>query len=44
MLDKSMERRNNFSKAKREKVQVYIGMQEFQSAKELAKENYYNYM
>lgn len=37
-------RRNNFSKAKREKVQVYIGMQEFQSAKELAKENYYNYM
>lgn len=44
MLDKSMERRNNFSKAKREKVQVYIGMQEFQSAKDLAKENYYNYM
>lgn len=44
MIDKSMELRNNFSKAKREKVQVYLGMQEFQAAKELAKENYFNYM
>ncbi|MDO4204860.1 MAG: toll/interleukin-1 receptor domain-containing protein [Selenomonadaceae bacterium] len=44
MLDKSMEKRANFSKAKREKVQVYISMQEFQAAKELARENYLNYM
>jgi tetratricopeptide (TPR) repeat protein len=44
MLEKSMDERSNFSKAKREKVQVYIGMQEFQLAKELAKENYLNYM
>lgn len=43
MLDKSMEERSNFSKAKREMVQVYIGMQEFQTAKDLAKENYLNY-
>ena len=44
MLDECMEERSNFSKAKREKVQVYIAMQEFQSAKDLAKENYNNYM
>lgn len=44
MLDKSMDERKNFSKAKREKVQVFIAMQEFQSARELAKENYQNYM
>lgn len=43
MLNKSMEKRPNFSKAKREIVQVYIGMQEFQKATELARENYLNY-
>ena len=42
-INSSMKKRNNFSKAKREKVQIYIGMQEFQAAKELAKENYLNY-
>ena len=43
MLNKSMEIRPNFSKAKREMVQVYIGMQDFMVAKDLAKENYLNY-
>lgn len=43
LINSSMEKRKNFSKAKREKVQIYIGMQEFQTAKELAKENYLNY-
>lgn len=43
MINKSMKNRPNFSKAKREKVQIYLGMQEFQTAKELAKENYENY-
>lgn len=39
----SLKKRSNFSKAKREKVQIYLSMQEFQAAKELAKENYMNY-
>lgn len=39
-INSSMKLRRNFSKAKREKVQIYLGMQEYQSAKELAKENY----
>lgn len=43
MLNKSMEMRPNFSKAKREMVQVYIGMQDFMLANDLAKENYLNY-
>lgn len=43
MINNSMKKRSNFSKAKREKVQIYISMQEFQAAKELAKENYLNY-
>lgn len=43
MINSSMNKRSNFSKAKREKVQIYIGMQEFQSARELAEENYKNY-
>ena len=43
MLNKSMEIRPNFSKAKREMVQVYIGMQDFMMANDLAKENYLNY-
>lgn len=42
-INKSLEQKINFSKAKREKVQILIGMQEFQTAKELAKENYSNY-
>ena len=42
-LDSSLEKRNNFSKAKREKVQVLISMQDFPSALELAKLNYENY-
>lgn len=43
MINKSMDMKPNFSKAKREKVQIYIGMQEYQKARELAKENYQNY-
>lgn len=43
LINSSMQKRKNFSKAKREKVQIYIGMQEFQTAKELARENYLNY-
>ena len=49
-FDKALERinsslmlRENFSKAKREKVQIYIGMQDYESALELAKLNYENY-
>lgn len=42
-INRSMQERPNFSKAKREKVQIYISMQEFQSAKDLARENYLNY-
>lgn len=42
-INRSMEKRKNFSKAKREKVQIYLGMQDFQEARELAKENYENY-
>ena len=42
-LDKAIEERQNFSKAKREKVQCYIGMREFDRALQLAQENYENY-
>lgn len=42
-LDSSLNKRNNFSKAKREKVQVLLAMQDFSSAMELAKLNYENY-
>lgn len=42
-LNESMIKRPNFSKAKREIVQVYISMQEYSVATELAKENYLNY-
>lgn len=38
----SLEKRENFSKAKREKVQAYIGMQDYDSALELARINYIN--
>ena len=42
-LNKSLGERRNFSKAKREKVQVLILMQDYTSALELAKNNYENY-
>lgn len=42
-INKSLELRENFSKAKREKVQIYIGMQDYESALELARLNYENY-
>ena len=42
-IDRCLERQPNFSKAKREKVQIYIGLQEFQEAKNLAEENYKTY-
>lgn len=42
-LDSSLSKRNNFSKAKREKVQVLLAMQDFPAALELAKLNYNNY-
>lgn len=42
-INKSLEQKANFSKAKREKVQILIGMQEYQAARDLAKENYSNY-
>ena len=42
-INKSLELRPKFSKAKREKVQIYIGMQDYESAIELARENYQNY-
>lgn len=38
----SLGQRKNFTKAKRELVQVYINLQEYTKAKELAKENYSN--
>lgn len=42
-INKSLEDRPNFSKAKREKVQIYIGMQDYESAVDLARANYQNY-
>jgi len=42
-LNKSLVERKNFSKAKRELVAAYIGMQDYQTATELAKDNYTNY-
>lgn len=42
-INSSLEKRANFSKAKREKVQAYIGMQDYDSALELARINYENY-
>ena len=42
-INSSLEKRDNFSKAKREKVQAYIGMQDYDSALELARINYENY-
>lgn len=39
-LKNSLDKRKNFTKAKRELVQVYINLQEYTKAKELAKENY----
>lgn len=42
-INKSLRLRENYSKAKREKVQIYIGMQDYESAIELAKLNYQNY-
>lgn len=42
-INSSLEKRENFSKAKREKVQAYIGMQDYDSALELARVNYLNY-
>lgn len=41
-LKSSLSKRKNFTKAKRELVQVYINLQEYTKAKELAKENYNN--
>ena len=43
MIDKSTEIRPKFSKANREKVQILIGLQEFEEAFSLSKENYDNY-
>ena len=42
-INSSLEKRPNFSKAKREKVQAYIGMQDYDSALDLARINYENY-
>lgn len=42
-INKSLQLRENFSKARREKVQIYIGMQDYESALELARLNYQNY-
>lgn len=42
-INKSMDMRPNFSKAKREKVQAYIGMQDYESALEQSRINYENY-
>ncbi len=42
-INSSLEKRANFSKAKREKVQAYIGMQDYDSALDLARINYENY-
>ena len=41
-LKDSLKKRKNFTKAKRELVQVYINLQEYTKAKELAQENYIN--
>lgn len=41
-LEHSMELRRNFSKAKREKVQVLINLERFEDALSVAKENYEN--
>lgn len=41
-IGKSLEQRKNFSKAKREKVQVLINLERYDDAIELAKENYTN--
>jgi len=41
-IEHSMELRNNFSKAKREKVQVLINLEQFEDALSVAKENYEN--
>jgi hypothetical protein len=40
MLDIAMEKKPNFSRAKREKVQVYLSVCEYEIAAPLAKENY----
>ena len=42
-INKSLLNKPSFSKAKREKVQILIGMQDYEGALELAKENYENY-
>ena len=42
-INNSLKLRENFSKAKREKVQIYIGMQDYESALELARLNYESY-
>lgn len=42
-INQSLAVRPNFSKAKREKVQAYIGMQDYDSALEQARINYENY-
>lgn len=42
-INKSLQIRKNFSKAKREKVQIFIGMQDYESALELARLNYQSY-
>ena len=42
-INRSLKLRENFSKAKREKVQIFIGMQDYESALELARLNYENY-
>lgn len=41
-IEKSLEQRKNFSKAKREKVQLLINLEQYDDAIELAKENYIN--
>ena len=41
-LEYSMEVRKNFSKAKREKVQVLINLEQFEDALSAAKDNYEN--
>jgi len=42
-MNKSLRIRPNYSKAKREKVQAYIGMQDYESALEQSRINYENY-
>lgn len=41
-IEKSLEQRKNFSKAKREKVQLLINLEQYDDAIELSKENYIN--